>query len=151
MRLLALRLAVLGLLLVPDGASGKTQVKSGIPAKVRAVLLERALSQAAEYGDRHPSDIQAVRTTTCEVVGPCGENLTGGRPIYLVAMRGRFPLPHPCAPPSMCDPMPVLTMEIILSTLQSYTVGVGPEYPDLEKLGAPVHGIPVRLEMSKPS
>ena len=155
---------VLGTLLVPYGASGKTSTRGGIPAKVRAALLKDAKSMAASAGRRraHPYDIQAVLTTEAKArTLDEGRNETlltvGSGSVYVVAMRGTFrviceggPCPANLAPgnrrtyPVLMFWVPVSTMEVAGPDSDVFT-----GYPNLASAGVPVRLNPKLTRTSK--
>lgn len=151
-----LALVVGALALTPYGASAETPATgSGIAAKVQSVLLKEALAEAAEDGKGRPYDIRAVRATR-EVEGyPSVE-------VYLVAMRGSFHSPCGSGPdigeqgqgpvgPVVCNPQPVLTIEVLASDTQMSAWGTDSEYPRFSELNRPLKevGLPVRLCVCK--
>jgi hypothetical protein len=121
-----------------------------IPANTRPVLLKDARRLAAELGDRHPHDIQAVRTTYEKAQRLEGHWINGEKlaneTVYVVAMRGHFSCTGGCleapgtrdkAPPTPTI-YPVAWMELYASTVTQYGGGDGQQYPDLKKAGTPV-------------
>ncbi len=136
-------LAAIGLL--PAGAGAGTRA-ARIPPSVRAQLRGQALRAAAEDGDRHPYDIQAVRTTAGEAERiTCGRGCSSnvpppGTPIYLIALRGRFwcnTCSHP--PGAGVGRGSVITLEIPLAASLSVSAfGFGGPYPNLRAAGIPV-------------
>jgi len=118
---------------------------TGVPASARALLRGQALRVAAAEGERHPYDIQAVRTTAGEAdritCGPrCHTNASASRtPVYLLAMRGRFSC-NTCSPPhgERIGPGTVITLEIPIRASLRYTgFRFGDTYPNLRAAGTP--------------
>jgi hypothetical protein len=125
-------------------ASGGEPRSPGIPASARAALRKAAIAIATLYGDGHPYDIEAVRTTHREaeriLCGECESKLVPpGAPVYAVAMRGHFHCDS-CSPPRdvTIGPATVLTSELLVSSLRSLEVGYGGRYPRLTAAGTPV-------------
>jgi hypothetical protein len=144
--------------LVAGAQAGNTH-SAGIQGSVKRVLLERAKSLAAENGDSHPYDIQAVRTTEAKArrlrsLGSFDPQLSSNEPVYIVALRGYFRcgvpdsttgVAFPCmvAPGSAArDPheqtYSVGTIQIAAATMEELARGTGGIYPDLRRVGVPV-------------
>ena len=146
-------LCAVPVLLVGCGGSDDPASTGSIPAKVRAELLEDARRVAADNGDPHPYDIEAVRTTLekarsalspgsshpqCESSPTCAN-----WPTYAVAMRGQFngnDIPGP--PRAKNGPFTVATfiMPAKEPAPKYYPspVGLGGGYPNLKEAGHPV-------------
>jgi hypothetical protein len=155
MRLLAIVLAIgVSALVIGDAAPA---APASIPAGVRAALLKEARTVAAKEADRHPYDIQAVRTTrlralrlerdvtmsSCEVTPSCAN-----APVYVLAMRGRFSCNTCKLPPPHGKHRgrgdvglgSVITLEFAAKEpLPRWgQFGFGNRYPNLKALGLPV-------------
>ncbi len=114
----------------------------GISRKVRTVLSNDALRDARDAGDRHPFDIEAVKTTYLKaekLIGPDRANdLPAWEPVYVFAERGRFtaylaPIPFGASPPAGT------AQGAILTTHLRVTDGfLSHHYPALTKAGKPV-------------
>jgi hypothetical protein len=143
--------------LVAGAQAGNTH-PAGIPGSVKRVLLERAKSLAAENGDSHPYDIQAVRTTEAKAgrlrMGSSGQ-VSANEPVYIVALRGHFrcgvpdsttgvAIPCMVAPgPAARHPQPSRTysvgvLQIAAATMEGLGRGTDNIYPDLKRVGVPV-------------
>jgi hypothetical protein len=147
--------AVMGaLLLFGASAGGQTEPKGGIPVSVRSELLKYALTKAAAEGDSHPYDIEAVLTTfaAAEGVLSAGDRLPGCEsvplcatwPTYAVAMRGRFVCNTCKIPPGAKDPRGTVIVfnrpaKAPPPTEWSQDFGLSDRYPNLKKLGLPIH------------
>ncbi len=142
-------LCAVSALLAGCGGSSDPPATSSIPAKVRAELLEDAQRVAANSGDPHPHDIEAVRTTYGEARAFRGQSQpeAPNAPVYFVAMRGEFRYNGP-APPSHGRKVKAEAP----STVMEFEVDIGPQeksqgaatawgdlYPSLNELGHPVH------------
>ena len=159
--------AVLGASLLL-GTSASATGKGGIPTKVRAVLLKKALAQAAALNDgergREPSEIQAVRTSEAQAGLLEKEVRTGtaipdvgssGASVYVVAMRGAFVFhchgAHTAGQQefrqSLC-PVHVLVLTVSLSTKKLLAESRGMLYPNLASVGTPVPLEPSRHQQS---
>jgi hypothetical protein len=136
--------AVMGL------SAGYAQAKLArpdIPSNVRVLLRTEALRVARLDGDRHPYDMEAVRTTIEEA-----DRLTCGpgchtyipppsTPVYLLAMRGHFSCNN-CSPPAgaRIGPGTVITLEIPVAAPSGYSgFGFADKYPNLNAAGVPAH------------
>jgi hypothetical protein len=149
--------AVMFGVLVAGAQAGNTH-PVGIPGSVKRVLLERAKSLAAEGGDSHPYDIQAVRTTEAKIrslgsLGSSDPQLSGSARVYVVA-RGHFRCGVPdsttgLAIPCMVAPGPaarhpheqtysVGVLQIAAATMEGLGRGNRNVYPDLRHFGVPV-------------
>ena len=120
----------------------KKRTKGRIPLKIRARLVTEARAEAARYGDRHPFDIGAVRTTAREAPkwGYLHQNrhLPERTPIYLIAMRGQFAIR--CKQPKgrSCPHGWVLQFELVAETFERVPVDSFPlRYPNLVEFGTP--------------
>lgn len=113
-------LCAVPVLLVGCGGSGNPSATGSIPAKVRRELLADARQRAAQQGDPHPYDIEAVRTTTEEALSllspgsrhpRCESSPTCAHwPSYAVAMRGNFSCDDCSGPPgATIGPFNVMT------------------------------------------
>jgi hypothetical protein len=134
---------------VPAGAPAQETTEDRIPASVRLELREDALSAASESGDPHPSDIEAVQTTSGKaqaVRGVTEPNAPANTPVYLIAMRGEF---HDNGPGEPAEPggtveakapSTVMTLEIPAESRKDATIARRwtDIYPDLASLGTPV-------------
>jgi hypothetical protein len=145
--------AVVGLLLTAcAGSSEPTSATGGIPASVRAHLLELALTTARRNGDPQPYNIEAVRTTYGQALalrhaGYRPEAPTNV-PVYMVAMEGSFATPDhsvPLPPPGQTvreRPIPtVIWFEVDIGKQakgQGAGMGWGGPYPELSEAGVPV-------------
>ncbi len=144
--------------LVAGAQAGSTH-PAGIPGSVKRVLLERAKSLAAEGGDSHPYDIQAVRTTEAKArrlrIGSSDPQLSANEPVYIVALRGHFRcgvpdsttgvvIPCMVAPgPAARHPQPSRTysvgvLQIAAVTMEELARGNDNIYPNLRRVGVPV-------------
>jgi hypothetical protein len=123
----------------------------GIPATVRAELLEEALWVASKFKGSNPHDIQAVLTNGEHLralgIGP--RLYEGGEPtpapintrLYLIAMRGSFRYPHCKVQPGetvRCEPTPVLEVTVLVSTKRVFDSERSNSYPGLKGFGVPV-------------
>lgn len=153
---LAAGVVVFGVLVA--GAQAGNTHPAGIPGSVKRVLLERAKSLAAENGDSHPYDIQAVRTTEAKArhlrIGSSDPQLSANEPVYIVALRGHFRCGVPDSTtgmviPCMVAPGPaarhpreqtysVGTIQIAAATMEGLARGTDDIYPDLRRVGVPV-------------
>jgi hypothetical protein len=155
---LAVGAGVLGVVVAGAQASGTRP--AGIPGGVKRVLLERAKSLAAENGDSHPYDIQAVRTTEAKLrsLKSLGSDpqLPPNEPMYIVALRGHFrcgvvdPMTGLALPCMEAPPVPghrhtppprtfsAGTIVIAATTMIGYSRGTDNIYPDLRRVGVPV-------------
>jgi hypothetical protein len=136
---------------VAAGYSSASPHSPGISATARAALLRAATALATMHGDRHPYDIEAVRTThrkaermlcgNCElyVVPP-------GAPVYVVAMRGHFNCSRCSGPPHIhrrfdkrFAPATVITLQFLdPEDLRNFVFGYNVPYPHLKAAGTPV-------------
>jgi hypothetical protein len=144
--------------LVAGAQAGNTH-PTGIPGSVKRVLLERAKSLAAEGGDSHPNDIQAVRTTEAKVrslksLGSSDPQLSASEPVYIVALRGHFRCGVPDSTTSLRIPCMVApgsavrhphqrtfsvgTIQIAAATMAELGRGTDNLYPNLRRVGVPV-------------
>lgn len=144
--------------LVAGAQAGNTH-PAGIPGSVKRVLLERAKSLAAEGGDSHPYDIQAVRTTEGKIrsLGSLGSSgqVSASERVYVVALRGHFrcgvpdsttrvAIPCMVAPgPAARHPQPSRTysvgvLQIAAATMEELGRGNRNVYPNLRHFGVPV-------------
>jgi hypothetical protein len=140
-------------LIVGCGGSGDPSSTGSIPAKIHAELLEDARQRAAEQGDRHPYDIEAVRTTTekalsvlslgsrhprCESTPTCAN-----WPSYAVAMRGNFSC-EDCSGPAGATSEAFNVMMYITPARRPAPMhypqpdALGEVYPELMEAGHPV-------------
>ena len=152
---IALAIAASALVLAQPALAAPTS----IPSSVRADLLKEAKTVAAQEGDHHPYDIQAVRTTrlkalrqqrditfsSCELTPSCAN-----APVYVLAMRGRFScatckLPPPShgkhrgrSHPGLRGSVITLEFEAKQPLPHSGGYGFGNRYPNLKALGVPV-------------
>jgi hypothetical protein len=121
-----------------------------IPTNARSVLLKDAKQVALELGDRNPHDIQVVRTTYEKAQRLEGhwvpDKQLANETVYVMAMRGHFSCKDCFGPYSGRDQAPptptahpVAWIELHASTLMQYGGGDGQQYPDLKKVGTPVH------------
>lgn len=150
-----LAVASAALLLMPVSALGKT-TDSGIPRKVRAVLLKDAQREAEiRFFEHRPNDhlhdIQVVLTTEARAreldEGRNGNLRRTQDKLYLIAMRGTFEpfcLDGPCGPltaPGERKTYPVFVLWIRPGsppTTSPETGDVFTSYPNLAELGVPV-------------
>jgi hypothetical protein len=130
---------------------------ASIPTAVRATLLARALTVARIDGDRHPHDIEVVRTTLGESFSlVCGADCTVGsqdpnEPVYLLAMRGRFTCAGKCSRPGgpPAGPGTVITLEFETPNLRVRLYSLGRHYPRLHDAGVPVRLEPARTRRGR--
>jgi hypothetical protein len=138
--------ATVVMLVLLTGASQTADAShGGIPSSVRAILRAGALRIAAIDGDRHPYDIEAVRTTIAKAnrATDCHCKTFVPQPntsIYLVAMRGHFSCNSCSSPPgAKIGPGTVITLESpVEKPAQFGGFGLGRRYPKLEIAGTPV-------------
>ena len=139
------------------GASAdvSARAKSGIPVKVRARLLEVALSSAAKRGDQQPYDVEAVRARSEVQSAPQKARGREGW-VYLIAMRGRFggcritgggegsrgPVEQGAG---AC---PVLEVTVLASSLKALHSRLARSDANLRSHGRPVHLGPVKAHMA---
>jgi hypothetical protein len=139
---------VLATSLLP-GTSASATVKSGISPTVREALLRLALHAATRWGDPHPDDIQAVRTTPSTHVVPENPAHNNYAWVYLVAMRGHFkPQCRKGAAAGAANGpgCPSSVGELIVDpALEPLSWSQASSYPNLRAKGA----VPVRLGASK--
>lgn len=111
-------------------------------------LLKIADAIAAENGDRHPRDIEAVRTTrgaAGDVIWPGPLVNSDSTPVYAITMRGKFTAYNASTPDDGDFPTGTVISAVIGATGRLRGLGLDfnltrrPE-PDLSKLGA-VHKI----------
>jgi hypothetical protein len=127
--------------------AARRPLRLGIPGHVRAELLKIAEHAAAASGDRHPYDIEAVRTTH----GLAQPLLEGGdrseppsksAPVYVIAMRGHFRCGRCTHPSGVRTPSgTIITLELLapLRAFGGSAFGLGTmPYPNLRALGIPV-------------
>lgn len=142
--MIAIWLVIFGLLLL-SGASqiADASTQAPIPQKVRATLLKDAKREAADNGDTHPYDIEAVNTTlkaADRVTCGCKSSASSiSTPVYLVAMRGRFSC-NTCSPPrgARIPPSEVITLVFIVKTMSRAAFSLGNSYPHLSLVGFPI-------------
>ena len=116
-----------------------------IPVSTRAALLKAAIAIATVHGDKHPHDIEAVRTTHREaerILDSGGELyvVPPSAPVYVVAMRGNFNC-NRCSHPAgrSFKPAKVITLQFLNpSDLRNVVFGYGAPYPNLKAGGTPV-------------
>jgi len=147
-------LLAFGLLALALGQAAAA-AQSPITAAARAALLKQARYVAAQNGDRHPYDIQAVLTShlrairlkpgttepNCESMASCA-----GAPWYVLAMRGHFRCDACPGPPGHEAPAGnVIILEIEakepLPGAVGFAIGF---YPNLRAAGVPVRLDPPR-------
>jgi len=147
--------------LVSPGIAIASQPRPGISASERAKLLVYARREATFAGDRHPYDVEAVRTTgeEAEALGGAGgpPSLSPlpdvvGQPVaeYVVAMRGHFVCrpekqTQPERPPlRACETPPgppvhgtVITFSVLPGAPPPVVAGfeIGSRYPNLRLQG----------------
>lgn len=129
-------------------ANASANEEPGIPAKVRAQLLNDAKHEAARppLDDHNPVDVQAVLTTEAKALGlenksrnldlSCGSCGTGK--IYLVAMLLPDCKGAPGALPTCPVPPPVFTFWVSPSTMKVSRAARTSSYPNLASAGVPV-------------
>lgn len=127
--------AVLATSLLFCGSASAT-VRSGIPAKVRAELLQESSAYTGTMRAPFSSDMQAVRTTLAKAGHATqfsSRNLPRKTPVYVLAMQTSPFCTSMCAPQKR-----VLEVEYQASNLAMLRAEYQFSYPDLKKLGVPV-------------
>jgi len=126
--------------------TARRPLRLGIPPRVRAELLKIARRTAATNGERHPYDIEAVRTThglaeRMVEEGNESEPPSKSAPVYVVAIRGHFRCDLCSRPPGARAPSgTVITLELLAPVpKRGSAFGLSSRYPNLKALGIPVH------------
>lgn len=111
-----------------------------ISRHVRSVLLRWAESAARRNGDRHPFDVQAVRTTYVKAEEAMGtpyswNSQPNDATVFLLAMRGHFTAYDATTPPGARLPKGTVSAAILTRSLRVTDGYLGHTYPRMAHAG----------------